>query len=713
MYLASDSERMRPRLDSLIRPHSVAVIGASATRTNNGNVVVVNLRAAGFAGAVYPVHAQADAIEGYPALRRIADLPPAVDVAVVSVPAAGVLDVLRALDAAGVRSAIVMSNGFTAAEDAALRAFMQASAMLVQGPNCMGLLNVTDAIPLYTAIPSPRVKPGRAALVAQSGSAAISVMNSTDVGFSKVITSGSQFRLTAADFLAWLATDEATAVVGLVIESIPDADGFADAVDRAQANGTAVVVLKVGQSERGAQAAQAHTGALIRDRDATAAYVRRYGVPTVRDYDELLAAMESFARTRGRPTRNRIGVVGISGGEAALTCDLAEQMGVELASFTAATTATLAALLPGTDGSNPVDFGASVAAAGTRQEAEALDLIAADPGVDTLFVLQDAQHSLAWRSSGRYVRQCAQVAALGTRTAKPIVVVSSSGEALHPDIVGALAGTDIPLLRGLRPALAAMGCMGTWFARVADPRRLAGRALSAERRRLHDALTGMRGPVPADMARRLLDAYGLPLVRSAVAASADAAAVRADEIGYPLVAKVLSRDVPHRSEIGAVRTGLRDEAELRAAIAAIEQAVRTAVPGAVIEGYELQEELSGCIEAVLGFKATPPFGALVLAGTGGTLVELQNDRAFGLGPLTPAEADALVRQTRLGAVLGGYRNLMPVTDLAALSGLIANFSELAADMHDVLAECDLNPVMVAPGSGRVRLVDVLFVAGGA
>jgi hypothetical protein len=151
---------------------------------------------------------------------------------------------------------------------------------------------------------------------------------------------------------------------------------------------------------------------------------------------------------------------------------------------------------------------------------------------------------------------------------------------------------------------------------------------------------------------------------------------------------------------------------LRGAILDIERAVRTAVPDAAIDGYELQEELAGCIEAVVGFKATPPFGALIMAGTGGTLVELQNDRAFSLAPLTSTEAATLIGQTRLGALLGGYRNLMPVTELAELAALIANLSELAADMHDVLAECDLNPVMVAPGSGKARLVDVLFVATG-
>ena len=603
-----------------------------------------------------------------------------------------------------------MSNGFSAAEEEELRAFTETSRMVVQGPNCMGLLNVSDRIPLYTAIPSERVQPGRAALVAQSGSAAISVMNSTDVGFSKVITSGSQFRLGPADYVAWLATDPDTAVIGLVVESIPDADRFADALDLAHANNTPVVVLKVGQSDLGAIATLAHTGALIRSRDATDAYFRRHGIPTVRDFDELVAAIECFATVRRRPTANRIAIVGISGGEAALTCDLAESMGVPIATFTDATTARLKDLLPGTTGLNPIDFGASVAAAGTRKEPEALDVIAADPNIDTVLVLQDAQLSLAWRSTGRYVGQVKNVAELGERTTKPIVIVSSSGEALHPEIKGALNGTDIPLLRGLRPALAAMGCMGTWFARTPDMRRLAGRTLTSARSTLRSELAGLTGPVPAPLVTRLLECYGLPLVRSAIAATVDQAVAAARTIGYPLVVKVVSRDVPHRSDVGAVQLGIRDEAGLRDAIATIARNVGHAIPTAVIEGFELQEEMSGCIEAVAGFKATPPFGALIVIGTGGTLVELQNDRALSLSPVTQAEAAGLIGTTRLGALLGGYRNLVPRTDLAPLAALLAGLSELAADLHDVLAECDLNPVLVRPGSGEVRIVDALFAA---
>ena len=355
-------------MDALIRPRAVAVIGASSRRSNNGNVVLTNLRDAGFNGLVIPVHAEAAEIDGYATARSIEDLAAGTDLAVVSVPASGVADVVRRLDRAGVRSAMVMSAGFTPAEETELREIATQGRILMHGPNCMGLVNVSDALSLYTAKVSPRVHRGPVALLAQSGSAAIAVMNSANVGFSKVVTLGSEFRVTSADYLRWLAHDDETQVIGVVMESIQDPDEFADALDLAQAAGKSVVVLKVGQSQAGALATLAHTGALIRDRDAVECFFARCGIPTVADYEELVAALEGMAVSRWRPNGMRLGVVGISGGEVALICDLAEAADVPLASFTPETAERLKMLLPGSSGLNPLDLGATVVSGGNRND---------------------------------------------------------------------------------------------------------------------------------------------------------------------------------------------------------------------------------------------------------------------------------------------------------------------------------------------------------
>ena len=186
----------------------------------------------------------------------------------------------------------------------------------------------------------------------------------------------------------------------------------------------------------------------------------------------------------------------------------------------------------------------------------------------------------------------------------------------------------------------------------------------------------------------------------------------AARIGYPMVVKVMSADVPHRSDVGAVQLGIKNEAGLRAAVALIERNVREKVPQATIDGYELQEELVDCLQAMVGYQGAPPYGALTIVGSGGVLVELEADKALSLSPVTAAEAGAMVAGTRLGKTLGGYRNLIPVTDTAPLAGLVANLSALAADFSDLVPECDLNPVLIRKGSGDVRVVDALFVAGG-
>jgi acyl-CoA synthetase (NDP forming) len=697
-------------MDALIKPRTIAVIGASARRSNNGNVVLTNLRDAGFNGQVIPVHSEAAQLEGYDTVRSIDGLAAGTDVAVVSVPASGVPDVIRGLDHAGVRSAIVMSNGFTVAEEAELRQIATQGRILMHGPNCMGLVNVSDALSLYTAKVSPRVQRGSVALLAQSGSAAIAVMNSANVGFSKVVTLGSEFRVTSADYLRWLAHDDETRVIGVVMESIQDPDAFADAVDLVQAAGKPVVVLKVGQSQAGALATQAHTGALIRDRDAVECYFARYGIPTVSDYDELVAALECMSVCRWRPSGMRLGVIGISGGEVALICDLAEAARVPLASFTAETADQLKHLLPGSSGLNPLDLGATVVSGGNRNDMPGMKAVLDDPNVDMLFVIQDAQYSIAARSIGRYKGQCQSVVELSRESSKPIVVVSSTGEALNDELSGVLAGTGIPMLRGLRVALAATRSMATWSARRPDSRRISPRRSDADTTRPRHDLGASRGPVRDELVRRLLDSYALPRVRSGVARDAAEAATLAETLGYPLVVKVVSRDVPHRSDVGGVQLGISDAANLRAAVARIEANVRANVPGAVIDGFELQEELVDCVEAMVGFKATPPFGALVVVGMGGTLVELQADRALGLSPVSTAEAAGMIDRTRLGALLHGYRNLIPRTDTAELVDLVCKLSNLAGDFCDVLIECDLNPVLIRKGSGEVRVVDALFVA---
>jgi acetate---CoA ligase (ADP-forming) len=702
-------------VEALVRPRSVAIVGASAKKSTQGNVVIENLRGWGYAGRILPVHPTAAEVDGLAALNGCEALPPDVDTAIVAVPAVQVLDVLRQLEAAGTRSANVFSNGFSAGQEAAMRDFGARTAMSINGPNCMGLVNFTEKMPLYPSRPSLRLQAGPVALVAQSGSAAISVMNSITAGVSKVVTVGSEFQVTAADYLHWLAGDEATRVVGVVAESIQDPLAFAEAAERLHAAGRHLVVLKVGASPMGAAATQAHTGALIGSQDAFNSFFRACDIAVARDYAELIASMECAAVARRRPPAGRIAVAGISGGQTALSCDVADALGIALAEFSDTTRAAVHKHLPGVAGNNPVDIGATVVRE-DRNTPGALDAILVDPGVGALALLQDAQASLHPMTFENYMLHIPGFGTAGHGAAKPVVMISPTGESLHPGIQAALAGTGVPLLRGLREGLVAIdhlgrgqpGRAGAW-ARAHQPDRAPFNPEAAHWRR---ELAGLQGSVDPALALRILRSYGLPVVKALVAASAEDALARAGEVGFPMVVKVASRQIHHRSDVGGVVLNVRDIAALREALQTIASNVAQRAPQARIDGYELQEQIEGGVEALAGFVATPPLGSLMVVGSGGTMVELLADSARQLAPLAPEEAGALIGATRLGRLLGGYRNLMPRTDTAPLAAVLTGLSQLAADLGDLVTACDLNPVLVMPGTGAAKIVDALMIVRG-
>jgi acetate---CoA ligase (ADP-forming) len=699
---------------ALLKPDTVAILGASARRSSQGNIVIQNLQGWGFGGRILPIHPSAGEIDGLPVLNSIEALPSSVDTAVVAVPAADVLDILVRLERAGVRSANVFSNGFSAEHEAAIRDFGKSSRIAVHGPNCMGLVNYSDSIPLYPSRPSLRLKPGKVALVAQSGSAAISVMNTLTTGFSKIVTVGSEFQLTAADYLHWLADDHATQVVGVVAESINDPVGFASAVERLHAAGKSLIVLKVGTSPLGSAATQAHTGALIGNRDAFDSYFRECDIATVRDYDELIASMECAAIARRMAPHGRIGIAGISGGQTALACDVAASRDIPLAEFSDPIRARVQAALPATDGRNPVDIGATVQAE-ARNVPAALGAILDDTQVGALALLQDSQASLHPKTLENYLGHISRYATLGRDAKKPVVMISPTAEGVHADIVAALADSGVPVIRGLQEGLLAIRNLGLGNAGHAGAWAQAHKAGQAPRNpaasKLRRELVEATGSLAPELCFRILRTYGVPVVKAIVVANAQEATARAAEIGFPMVVKVASPQIAHRSDVGGVVLGVHDPDSLKDAIARIARNVDAAAPHAVINGYELQEQIAGDAEAVVGFAATAPLGSLMVVGSGGTMVELAADRALGLAPLSIPDATQMILQTRLGKLLDGYRNLLPKTDLSQLAALLQNLSALAMDLGDLIKACDLNPVLIKKGTGEIRVVDALMIAG--
>ncbi|MGO4677428.1 acetate--CoA ligase family protein [Bosea sp. 2YAB26] len=698
----------------MVRPRSVAIIGASAKRVTQGNVVISNLKSWGYTGEILPIHPQADQIEGLRAVNSVAEIRAETDLAIIAIPAAHVPGMLQELESSSVRSAIVFTNGFSHDEERAIRAFGAQSRIVLHGPNCMGLVNFTDSIPLYPSRPSLRLRPGNVALVAQSGSAAISVMNSTVIGLSKVVTVGSEFQVAAADYVRWFADDDETRVIGVVAESIKSPRALAEAAECVHAAGKSLVVLKVGRSDVGVAATQAHTGALVSDRDAYDSFFRETNIATVADYDELIAALECSAVARRMVRGASIGIVGISGGQTALACDVAELQGVIVAAYSATTGQRLRAALPGTAGNNPVDFGATVNVE-DRNTPEAMKAVLGDENVGAVVALQDTQESLNPATLQNYMNVLGVYAEAGKASETPLVVISPTSENVDPGVRSMLADHGVPLLRGLHAGLRAVGNLalgkpgpaGSWARQRSAARTPFNKEVASLRREIEQC----SGTLDAELSFRLLRAYGIPLVKSIVVKDEGEAVARIGELGFPMVVKVASRDVQHRSDVGGVVLDVRDEDGLRRAIATIAENVGRGLPAATIDGYELQEQLVDGVEAMAGFTAAPPFGQMIVLGSGGTLVELLADRAVALAPLDHEQAGAMLRRTKLDRILGGYRNLMPQTDTSHLVDLAVKLSQLASDFEGLLAACDLNPVLIRKGSGEVRVVDALFVRG--
>ena len=697
-------------VSSLIRPATIAVIGASARKRAQGNAVIDNLLSRNCKSRIIPVHRSAETIQGLATVPTIENLPDNVDLAIASVPAAAAVETAKALEKRGVKSAIFFASGFSQEDGDAFRSLAAETAMNIQGPNCMGLINLNAGLFLYPATTSSKIRAGKVAFIAQSGSAAITLMNSAEFGISKIITVGSEFQLTAADYMNWLATDDDTAAIGIVLEAIKDPDAFARAARRVFENGKSLVILKVGNSAIGSAATLAHTGSMTNDADTYRLFFEANGIATVEDYDELNAALEILSRHGHQHGMGKLAIVGISGGQTALACDVAATVGVELADFSDAVIRQIGAVSPGTLAQNPVDFG-SVTDEAARDIAGSIKAILDDDGIDMLAVIQDCQAGLHEMSLDSYSSPIDAYCRSARAASKPIIAISATSEEIHPDIRAKFESHGIPIISGLREGIVGIRTISRPRPRTPVETAEIPATLARKTRALdlmQDELKNGRSQLTPESGLDILTAYGIPTATSLVVKNAAEAAERSAEIAFPLVVKIASRDIAHRSELGGVVLGVPDMDGLSAAIAQIARSVAAAAPDARIDGYELQREAPGDIEAVVGFVASPPFGVKVMVGTGGTLVELTDDLAMGLAPLTVEDAQALIASTKLGTRMDGYRNLIARTDTRPLAALVSTLSLMALELGDRVTSCDLNPVMIRAGSGEVTVVDVLM-----
>ena len=679
-------------LDCLLQPESVALIGASES-SRVGKAIVENLRLSGFRGGVYPVNPKYDRVLGLPCYPSIGDVPRPVDAALVATAAGRVVPLLEDCGRAGVGSVVVTADGFgeVRGEGEALQAEVRSVAerynMAVCGPNCIGIVNTANGASLYIAPLERRVEGGHVSVVLQSGSVAMTLLNtSLGVNFRYVISSGNEAVLNTADYVGYLATDPGTRIIALVLESVRDPDRLLAGVRTAKAAGKAVVLLKLGTSPKGRSLALSHTGALAGAAAVTSAVSRQFGIGQVSDLGELLMAC-LLADHRRPPAGNRVACVTLSGGYAALLADLADRNDLVLPEWAPETAAALEPLTPVDPPPNPLDAWGSGDFENTLRAAIGSAL--QDPATDMLVVGQDLPPDTSPHGTGVPTAVVRIATDLSRHADKPVVVVGATPEPPAETLTAPLRAAGVPYLAG---GASGMAAISAWIgAGKASPRERRARSVPSD------------GPVDDAALRE----FGIPIVPELVAETAAEARAAAEEIGYPVVMKVASPDIAHKSDVGGVIVGVGPEA-IEAEFERLLSDVAAAAREALLSGVTVQALAPQGVEMIVGAVCDSDWGWVVSCGLGGVYVEVLRDVVFRRVPVTHREAGTMLAELKAYPMLTGARGQEP-GDVDALCDLIESVSDLVRARSRVLSQVEFNPVVVHSAGRGVSVVDRLVV----
>ncbi|MDB5649465.1 MAG: acetyl-CoA synthetase [Hyphomicrobiales bacterium] len=674
--------------DSVLRARSLALVGASE-RGRWPAQIVGALREHGFPGKLYLVNPRQSTVFGEKAYPSLRDLPEAVDHAMIIVPATAVTDVLEDAAARGIRSATIYAGGVGDGEDPAsqargawVREFLRRSPMRLAGPNCMGAHSFREKLFAYPNPELAALDPGPVGCVFQSGGTLQFFMKtgaSRGLRFSYGISSGNEIDLDLADYVNFLVDDEHTRLIVLFVEGIRRPRAFMNAAARALACGKPILALKTGATARSREAAQSHTGAIAGDYQAFQAMCDRYGIVHCVNLDDIVETTLAFQSTR-RPRGPRIGFVTTSGGTVDMLYDYVESEGATLASFSPETDRNLRPYMQDEiKPRNPLDVGIPST---LKAAADLCSIVAADEGVDML----------AWAGQlpGRRTKTWEDTTPLRdmlATTDKPVLgfarmtyQVSAEGQVLQ-DAVG------FPFLQGLQPTLRAMNAL--WFHAARQGR---------EPRRPEPAKP--TGITPETLHAKLAS-YGIHAPRSEQAASPEAAAEAAARIGFPVALKIRSPDILHKTESGGVALDLRDTQAVRAAA----QQMLTRAGDARIEGFDVQQMVTGGIEAIVGARDDALYGPMLLVGSGGILVELLDDAKLAMLPLEQNEVEGMISDLKLARLLAGYRG-RPAADHAALSEAALALGRFFLDHRAEIADIEINPLVVREAGAGVIALDI-------
>jgi acyl-CoA synthetase (NDP forming) len=700
----------REQLTRLLHPKSIAVIGASTRAGSFGERVVFNMKH--YAGTSYPVNARYQTIGEQTCYPNISALPEVPDCAVITAPREAVEEIVLECAKAGAGGAIIFASGYAEtgkedriAQQERLAAIARETDLRIVGPNCIGMVNalLDSRVTFLDITPIPRPERNAVGIISQSGALGMALAQGVVRGLSvsHVLTSGNSCDVDMADFVNYLATDPSCGSIACVFEGMATPERLLLAAENAWAVNKPLIIFKMATGEQGARAAMSHTGSLAGSHASYRAMFKRAGAVVVEDFEALMETAAFFAKAPA-PKAAGAAVVAASGGAAIMAADRAEQHGVPMPQPAPEVKAILEARIP--------EFGSS------RNPCDVTAQILSDPeslGICANALLGDPQYGvLVSPLTYGYAPSAKRpqvYSTLAEQHGKMACVVWQTEWQDGPGVVEANQCNRVALFRSMNACFYALAA---WQWR-ADKRAAGAQTVGATSAETMAATRALIAKATGKSltereAKTVLACYGVPVVGERLVQSASDAVDAAEALGYPVVLKVESPDLPHKTEAGVIRLDLGDADAVRAGYGAVMANADKVSPPPRINGVLVQPMVPPGIEMVVGVRNDPLFGPLIVVGLGGILVEVLQDIALSPAPVTAFEAEGLLRKLKGVKLLEGFRG-MPAVDIKRLSRVISDVSRFAADHRDTVAELDVNPLICT--GDRITAVDALIVVG--
>ena len=697
--------RAQPRLpvDRILHPHSVAVLGASNDVAKFGGRIIHFLDKHGFAGELYPISRSQNEIRGRKAYPSVSDLPSAPDVAILAVPSGVLMQNLTEAADAGVGCCVVITTGFAEADEhgaeaqAAIVDLAARSGMRILGPNCMGLIVPHHHMALCSSVVlnTDSLGDGSIGLISQSGALMVSMFDrakADGIGLRYGISCGNQSDLEICDFIDHMAGEAPTKARCVFVEGFVDARPFRQSAPACRPANKPLIIVKTGRTEAGAVAAQSHTASLAGSFEALEAICREQGVLLARSTDDMIRAAHLLTRFPGRRGVTGVAVVSTSGGSAGIASDRLSEQGLSLAKPARATIDALETMLLKPQAQNPIDLGGRKVPDSVPIAVPTTSALMADPNVGYgLGVLA---------SSPGYDMRAIEIGEAMQGSGKPFVMALTVG-ALADAARQELRKRDIFYVDSFEDGLRILELM------IAYDRAVG--LLDQPASRPPNLATADFGALPEGLlteseVKALLASYGVKVAKEAFAATAEAAAEAAAKLGFPVVLKAVSRDIVHKSDVGAVAVGLADKSAVEAAAREMLQRIADAAPKAKVDGFSIQEMVRGQAEVIVGVRRDPQYGPIVIVGLGGIAVEILNDVAVATAPVSRSHVIKMIDSLKTAPLFKGARGKPPL-DVDGLADAVERISWLAYDLGPRLIDLEVNPLIVSAKGGGVTAVD--------